>query len=173
MSSNLERWILSRVNFRNSEVTITFEKNCFHFEKHFCQQDRAWPHTVNAMLRMLNENCNSAVQLAFLNSSDMGVPGHHTLPIWTNIIISYKVFWMIQFTQSINTQWKKCYKKFCQGCSGSVTKLAATVKNISCWLQMIFYTGGAHTEMSFCDCQSPKTTELTHQIQWCLLCSMQ
>jgi hypothetical protein len=28
----------------------------------------------------------------------MGVPGHHTLPVWTHIIISYRAFWIIHFT---------------------------------------------------------------------------
>jgi len=53
MRANLEIWTHAPFNFRNSEVIKVFKKNFFHFETHFCQNDRVWSHAMNAMLGML------------------------------------------------------------------------------------------------------------------------
>jgi hypothetical protein len=53
-----------------------------NFKETFFQEDGAWPHTVNAVLDVLNEHYDDkALSDCFLERSGMSGPGHHLLDL--------------------------------------------------------------------------------------------
>jgi hypothetical protein len=73
------------------------------------KQDRAWPHTENAELDMLNENSDN--QVLSDPGLEMGDPGHNTLDVnpYNNFLWG---FVKDKFTKAIYNQMKNINKKF-------------------------------------------------------------
>jgi hypothetical protein len=132
---------------------------------------------VSAMLRKCNVGYaewafwRQCCLILFLNCSDMGSHGHHSLQIVTRAIISYGAFWKIQFTKTVCTQLKK-WNKFRQHFSASVKKPRMQLRKISDVLCSWPQTPTVYmSKLCVHDYQSPKTTELKfNKYRICLLC---
>lgn len=94
--------------------------------------------------------------IIFLNSSCSNGPGPSSSQILIHAIISYVVFWKLQFTKTIHTEsenWNKYQQQH------QWRTLAAVMWNfVSCWWSQTLLV---HISKMFVhDCQSSKTTEL-------------